>query len=148
VESPLKYQHRCVSIFRDKKNAPTGTLGFLGFYWTILVIIESSERVSNIYLVMYGTYVGTGFIDTVLKLVIIISGFALGSVEGRVAIQYVNAANPKVSTKLVPKNISFIAHRNTGTSNVYFFRTTSPSSVTGATVLSTVSRQVSRIIHI
>ena len=24
VESPLKYQHRCVAIFKDKKNAPTG----------------------------------------------------------------------------------------------------------------------------
>ena len=24
VESPLKYQHRCVSVFKDKKGAPTG----------------------------------------------------------------------------------------------------------------------------
>ena len=24
VESPLKYQHRCVSIFRDKNKTPTG----------------------------------------------------------------------------------------------------------------------------
>ena len=24
VESPLKYQHRCVAIFRDKKKVPTG----------------------------------------------------------------------------------------------------------------------------
>ena len=24
MESPLKYQHRCVAIFRDKKNVPTG----------------------------------------------------------------------------------------------------------------------------
>lgn len=24
LESPLKYQHRCVAIFRDKKNQPTG----------------------------------------------------------------------------------------------------------------------------
>jgi len=24
MESPLKYQHRCVSIFRDKQNQPTG----------------------------------------------------------------------------------------------------------------------------
>ncbi len=31
----------------------------------------------------------------------IILGFALGSVEGRVAIQYVNAANPKVCTNCV-----------------------------------------------
>merc|ERR1711911_134309 len=47
VESPLKYQHRCVSIFKDKKGMPTG--------------------------------------------------FALGSIEGRVAIQYINATpNSKV----------------------------------------------------
>lgn len=26
-ESPLKYQHRCVAIFKDKKKAPTGS------YW-------------------------------------------------------------------------------------------------------------------
>jgi mRNA export factor len=45
-ESPLKYQHRCVSIFKDKKGMPTG--------------------------------------------------FALGSIEGRVAIQYINPQNPKV----------------------------------------------------
>jgi mRNA export factor len=25
IESPLKYQHRCVAIFRDKKNSPVGT---------------------------------------------------------------------------------------------------------------------------
>jgi len=60
VESPLKYQHRCVSIFRDKKAAPTG--------------------------------------------------FALGSVEGRVAIQYVNAANPK-------DNFTFKCHRSNGAVN-------------------------------
>lgn len=24
IESPLKFQHRCVAIFRDKKNTPTG----------------------------------------------------------------------------------------------------------------------------
>lgn len=24
VDSPLKYQHRCVAIFRDKKKQPTG----------------------------------------------------------------------------------------------------------------------------
>jgi hypothetical protein len=59
IESPLKYQHRCVSIFDDKKNAPTG--------------------------------------------------FALGSVEGRVAIQYVNAQNPK-------DNFTFKCHRSNGTS--------------------------------
>ena len=60
VESPLKYQHRCISIFRDKKNTPTG--------------------------------------------------FALGSVEGRVAIQYVNAATPK-------DNFTFKCHRSNGAVN-------------------------------
>jgi mRNA export factor len=56
MESPLKYQHRCVSIFTDKKtNAPTG--------------------------------------------------FALGSIEGRVAIQYVNPTNPK-------DNFTFKCHRS------------------------------------
>ncbi|XP_065063092.1 mRNA export factor-like [Rhopilema esculentum] len=54
IESPLKYQHRCISIFRDKKNAPTG--------------------------------------------------FALGSVEGRVAIQYINPQNPR-------DNFTFKCHR-------------------------------------
>lgn len=61
VESPLKHQHRCISIFRDKKtNQPTG--------------------------------------------------FALGSVEGRVAIQYVNPVNPK-------DNFTFKCHRSTAASN-------------------------------
>ncbi|KAK7503969.1 hypothetical protein BaRGS_00004701 [Batillaria attramentaria] len=61
MESPLKYQHRCVSIFLDKKtNLPTG--------------------------------------------------FALGSIEGRVAIQYVNTTNPK-------DNFTFKCHRSNGTSN-------------------------------
>lgn len=57
-ESPLKYQHRTISIFRDKKKAPTG--------------------------------------------------YALGSIEGRVAIQYVNPVNPK-------DNFTFKCHRMTGT---------------------------------
>ena len=55
IESPLKYQHRCVSIFLDKNKNPTG--------------------------------------------------FALGSIEGRVAIQYVEAANPK-------DNFTFKCHRS------------------------------------
>ncbi|KFM64989.1 mRNA export factor, partial [Stegodyphus mimosarum] len=62
IESPLKYQHRSVSIFLDKKSAPCG--------------------------------------------------FALGSVEGRVAIQYVNPQNPK-------DNFTFKCHRSNGTSNGY-----------------------------
>lgn len=60
IESPLKFQHRVVSIFLDKKNngAPTG--------------------------------------------------FALGSIEGRVAIHYVNPTNPK-------DNFTFKCHRSNGT---------------------------------
>jgi mRNA export factor len=57
IDSPLKYQHRCISIFKDKTNQPTG--------------------------------------------------FALGSVEGRVAIQYVNPVNPK-------DNFTFKCHRSNG----------------------------------
>ncbi|CAG7836884.1 unnamed protein product [Allacma fusca] len=62
LESPLKFQHRAVAIFRDKKNTPTG--------------------------------------------------FALGSVEGRVAIQYVNAINPK-------DNFTFKCHRSNVVNNGY-----------------------------
>lgn len=62
IDSPLKYQHRSVSIFLDKKSTPCG--------------------------------------------------FALGSVEGRVAIQYVNPQNPK-------DNFTFKCHRSNGTSNGY-----------------------------
>nr|CAD7456097.1 unnamed protein product [Timema tahoe] len=62
IESPLKYQHRCLSIFRDKKKSPTG--------------------------------------------------YALGSVEGRVAIQYVNPQNPK-------DNFTFKCHRSNGAPNGY-----------------------------
>ena len=39
-----------------------------------------------------------------------LSGFALGSVEGRVAIQYVNAQNPK-------DNFTFKCHRSNGVTN-------------------------------
>ncbi|KAJ8305595.1 hypothetical protein KUTeg_016140 [Tegillarca granosa] len=61
IESPLKFQHRCVTIFTDKKtNAPTG--------------------------------------------------FALGSIEGRVAIHYVNPTNPK-------DNFTFKCHRSNGVVN-------------------------------
>ncbi|XP_017494730.1 PREDICTED: mRNA export factor-like [Rhagoletis zephyria] len=63
IESPLKYQHRCVSIFTDREkpnNPPTG--------------------------------------------------FAIGSVEGRVAIQYLSPANPK-------DNFTFKCHRSNGTNN-------------------------------
>nr|CAD7410725.1 unnamed protein product [Timema cristinae] len=62
IESPLKYQHRCLAIFRDKKKSPTG--------------------------------------------------YALGSVEGRVAIQYVNPQNPK-------DNFTFKCHRSNGAPNGY-----------------------------
>lgn len=62
LDSPLKYQHRCVAIFKDKKKQP--------------------------------------------------AGFAVGSVEGRVAIQYVNPTNPK-------DNFTFKCHRSNGTPNGY-----------------------------
>ncbi|XP_055705026.1 protein Rae1 [Phlebotomus papatasi] len=58
-DSPLKYQHRAVSIFRDKKKTPVG--------------------------------------------------YALGSIEGRVAIQYVNPTNAK-------DNFTFKCHRSNGNS--------------------------------
>ncbi|KAL7648722.1 UNVERIFIED_CONTAM: hypothetical protein RMT77_000629 [Armadillidium vulgare] len=60
IESPLKYQHRCVAIFREKKGSP--------------------------------------------------AGFGLGSVEGRVAIQYINPIHPK-------DNFTFKCHRSTGAPN-------------------------------
>ncbi|KAL7891526.1 hypothetical protein AOLI_G00010020 [Acnodon oligacanthus] len=59
IDSPLKHQHRCVAIFKDKQNKPTG--------------------------------------------------FALGSIEGRVAIHYINPPNP---TK---DNFTFKCHRSNGT---------------------------------
>lgn len=64
MESPLKYQHRCVSIFVDRKTATV-----------------SPQPI----------------------------GFALGSIEGRVAIQYVSPQNPK-------DNFTFKCHRSNGTS--------------------------------
>ncbi|CAI9736744.1 mRNA export factor-like [Octopus vulgaris] len=61
IDSPLKFQHRCVSVFMDKKsNQPTG--------------------------------------------------FALGSIEGRVAIHYVQSTNPK-------DNFTFKCHRLNGSTN-------------------------------
>jgi mRNA export factor len=63
MESPLKYQHRCVSIFVDRKANATNPPPV---------------------------------------------GFALGSIEGRVAIQYVNPQNPK-------DNFTFKCHRSNGT---------------------------------
>lgn len=62
MESPLKYQHRCVSVFTDRKQ------------------VNTAPPV----------------------------GFALGSIEGRVAIQYVNPTNPK-------DNFTFKCHRSNGT---------------------------------
>lgn len=76
IESPLKYQHRCVAIFRDKKNSPVGKLNRSPTFWG--------------------------------KLIVYCAGFALGSVEGRVAIQYVAPQNPK-------DNFTFKCHRSNGT---------------------------------
>ncbi|XP_061113718.1 uncharacterized protein LOC133138737 isoform X1 [Conger conger] len=59
IDSPLKHQHRCVAIFKDKQNKPTG--------------------------------------------------FALGSIEGRVAIHYINPPNP------AKDNFTFKCHRSNGT---------------------------------
>lgn len=56
IDSPLKYQHRTVCIFKDKQNQPTG--------------------------------------------------FALGSIEGRVAIHYINPPNPSKD------NFTFKCHRS------------------------------------
>jgi len=67
MESPLKFQHRCISIFKDKNSSMP-------------------------------------------------LGFAIGSIEGRVAIQYVEAANPK-------DNFTFKCHRspelNNGFQDIY-----------------------------
>ena len=59
-DSPLKFQHRCVSIFKDANSLPTG--------------------------------------------------FALGSIEGRVAIQYAEGKDPK-------DNFTFKCHRSNAVSN-------------------------------
>uniref|UniRef100_A0A8C5QRU9 Rae1 protein homolog n=1 Tax=Leptobrachium leishanense TaxID=445787 RepID=A0A8C5QRU9_9ANUR len=67
IDSPLKHQHRCVAIFKDKQNKPTG--------------------------------------------------FALGSIEGRVAIHYINPPNP------AKDNFTFKCHRSNGTN------TTAPQDI-------------------
>uniref|UniRef100_A0A3P9LG25 Rae1 protein homolog n=1 Tax=Oryzias latipes TaxID=8090 RepID=A0A3P9LG25_ORYLA len=67
IDSPLKHQHRCVAIFKDKQNKPTG--------------------------------------------------FALGSIEGRVAIHYINPQNP------AKDNFTFKCHRSNGTN------TTTPQDI-------------------
>ena len=83
VDPPLKYQHRCISIFRDKKNPPQPT-GMNNDFVTMIVFWSCIES--------------------------IFLGFALGSIEGRVAIQYANAQNPK-------DNFTFKCHRSNGTTN-------------------------------
>jgi len=85
VEPPLKFQHRCLSIFRDKKNQPTG--------------IEMKRKKIRYW---YHFKSKSGIFQTI--------GFALGSVEGRVAIQYANAPNPK-------DNFTFKCHRSNGINN-------------------------------
>uniref|UniRef100_A0A5F9D1P1 Rae1 protein homolog n=1 Tax=Oryctolagus cuniculus TaxID=9986 RepID=A0A5F9D1P1_RABIT len=83
IESPLKHQHRCVAIFKDKQNKPTG--------------------------------------------------FALGSIEGRVAIHYINPPNP------AKDNFTFKCHRSNGTNtsapqDIYAVRP-SPETQTGSLVV-------------
>ncbi|ESO09225.1 hypothetical protein HELRODRAFT_109550 [Helobdella robusta] len=72
LESPLKYQHRCVSIFCERKPASSNAF-------------SNTQQTSGLPV-----------------------GFALGSIEGRVAIQYVNPVNPK-------DNFTFKCHRSNGT---------------------------------
>uniref|UniRef100_A0A8B9LHJ2 Rae1 protein homolog n=1 Tax=Astyanax mexicanus TaxID=7994 RepID=A0A8B9LHJ2_ASTMX len=74
IDSPLKHQHRCVSIFKDKQNKPTG--------------------------------------------------FALGSIEGRVAIHYINPPNP------AKDNFTFKCHRSNGTN------TTTPQDIYAVNAIS------------
>ena len=83
VDPPLKYQHRCISIFRDKKNPPQPTGIILYIFQSIWCILIFQK---------------------------LFLGFALGSIEGRVAIQYANAQNPK-------DNFTFKCHRSNGTTN-------------------------------
>lgn len=88
IDSPLKYQHRCLSIFKDKQNQPTGN--------------EHRELAT-----FFSQLINS------LSLFLFPSGFALGSVEGRVAIQYVNPINPK-------DNFTFKCHRSNGTNQQGF----------------------------
>ncbi len=38
VESPLKYQHRCIAIFKDKKKNPAGTDSSFTL-WNIMCLV-------------------------------------------------------------------------------------------------------------
>ena len=38
IDPPLKYQHRCISIFKDKKGSPTGE----GLPFRLTLVISSS----------------------------------------------------------------------------------------------------------
>uniref|UniRef100_A0AAZ3PVF0 Rae1 protein homolog n=2 Tax=Oncorhynchus TaxID=8016 RepID=A0AAZ3PVF0_ONCTS len=74
IDSPLKHQHRCIAIFKDKQNKP--------------------------------------------------AGFALGSIEGRVAIHYINPPNP------AKDNFTFKCHRSNGTN------TTTPQDIYAVNAIS------------
>ena len=51
--SPLKYQHRCISIFRDKKAQPTGKFGTTIYIRTIMYILPiNDQRFFSEYLVI------------------------------------------------------------------------------------------------
>lgn len=95
VDSPLKYQHRCVSIFRDKKKqSPTGKLE------------KKKERKRKSHRIIFDINYGLIFVFFFL-------GFGLGSVEGRVAIHYIQPQSSK-------DNFTFKCHRqsSTGAMNV------------------------------
>ena len=52
VESPLKYQHRCISIFRDKNKTPTG-LSFeelMKEFLSTLIFISKTTKLIIYYL--------------------------------------------------------------------------------------------------
>lgn len=89
LESPLKFQHRCVAIFRYASQfcyrSRSGDKQIHNIN-TITLIFSDKKKAPT--------------------------GYALGSVEGRVAIQYVNPANPK-------DNFTFKCHRSNGAPNGY-----------------------------